>query len=271
MNPAVTPAVTPTVPTPASAPLSALLLHGVGSSSDTWWRLREDLGDLGWETTALDLAGHGDRAVPATGLRNLSDLTEDVWAQVADQRFDVVVGHSLGAVVALDLAAAHPGIAGQVVVVDPPVLGGALDVGQVADSLVADADAARQDPAAVARTVAAANPRWAWRDAEGVAQNRARFDVAVAHWLRTQHWDLPALVVDCPLPVGLVVADGPESATVEPGRSQVLAGLGPERVVAIRGGHGLHRDRPALFLRALLGLTAPGALPGPTPRPAGVA
>jgi pimeloyl-ACP methyl ester carboxylesterase len=259
------------VSTYATTPLSALLLHGVGSSSDTWWRLREDLGDLGWETTALDLAGHGDRPVPARGLRNLSDLTEDVWAQVADQRFDVVVGHSLGAVVALDLAAAHPGLAGQVVVVDPPALGGALDVGQVADSLVRDAETARADPDGVARTVALANPRWSWRDAEGVAGNRARFDTAVAAWLRDEHWDLPALVVDCPVPVGLVVADGPETATVEPGRSQVLAGLEPSRVVAIRGGHGLHRDRPALFLRALLDLTVPTTAAGPPTRPSGVA
>ena len=262
-----------------STPRTALLLHGVGSSSDTWWRVREDLGDLGWETTALDLAGHGDRPVPAGGLRTLSDLTEDVRAQVGDRRFDVVVGHSLGAVVALDLAAAHPGLAGQVVVVDPPALGGALDVGQVADALVRDAEAARADPGAVAREAAAANPQWSRRDVEGVVANRARFDTAVAAWLRGERWDLPALVAGCPVPVGLVVADGPESALVEPGRSQVLAALGPSRVVSIRGGHGLHRDRPALFLRALLELTVPAAPTSTTPadpaaagpRPPGVA
>ncbi|SEQ78789.1 alpha/beta fold hydrolase [Microlunatus flavus] len=251
-----------------STPLTALLLHGVGSSSDTWWRVREDVGDLGWETTALDLAGHGDRPVPASGLRTVADLAEDVWAQVADQRFDVVVGHSLGAVVALALAAAHPGLAGHVVVVDPPALDGALDVGQVADGLVHDSAAALEDADAVARALAAANPRWSGRDVEGVVANRRRFDVAVARWLRHEHWDLPALVVDCPVPVSLVVADGPETATVEPGRTRVLAALEPSWVVAIKGGHGLHRDRPALFLRALLELTEPGA---PGLRPAGVA
>lgn len=238
-----------------TTPLSALFLHGVGSSSDTWWRAQEDLGDLGWETLAVDLAGHGDRPVPEKGLRTLADLSEDVWEQVADQRFDVLVGHSLGAVVALDLAAAHPGLASQVVVVDPPALGGDFTVEEVADSLVQGHAAAIEDPDAVARTIADANPRWAVRDARGVVGNNARFDVAVAEWLRRQHWDLPALVVDCPLPVGLVVAEGPETATVEPGRSQVLAALEPARVVAIAGGHGIHRDRPALFLRALLDLT----------------
>ncbi len=241
---------------PTSAPLSALFLHGVGSSADTWWRVREDLGDLGWESLALDLAGHGDRPVPARGLRDVSDLSEDVWERVADQRFDVLVGHSLGAVVALDLAAAHPGLASQVVVVDPPALGGDLTVDAVADSLVAQSDAARRDVDAVAAQVAAANPRWSSIDSAGVARNAARLDEAVPAWLRRQHWELPALVVDCPLPVALVVAEGPETALVEPGRSQVLAGLEPGRVVAIRGGHGLHRDRPALFLRALLDLTA---------------
>lgn len=244
-----------TVPARLPASRSALFLHGVGSSADTWWRVREDLGDLGWETLALDLAGHGDRPLPARGLRGVADLSEDVWEQVADQRVDVLVGHSLGAIVALDLAAAHPGLASQVVVVDPPALGGALTVGAVADGLVQQSAAAHQDLDAVARQVAEANPRWSAIDARGVARNAARFDVRVAEWLRTAHWDLPALVVDCPLPVSLVVADGPETATVEPGRSRVLAGLEPDRVVAIPGGHGLHRDRPALFLRALLELT----------------
>lgn len=236
--------------------LSALFLHGVGSSSETWWRAREDLADLGWETLALDLPGHGDRPLPSGGLRDVTDLSEDVWEQVADQRFDVVVGHSLGAIVALDLAAAHPGLASQVVVVDPPALGGDFSVGEVADSLLQDSAAAREDPDAVARTSAEANPRWSLLDARGIASNHARFDDRVAEWLRHQHWDLPALVVDCPLPVSLVVATGAGTAMVEPGRSEVLAGLEPGRVVEIDGGHGLHRDRPALFLRALLDLTA---------------
>lgn len=240
-----------------TTPLTALLLHGVGSSSDTWWRVREDLADLGWETLALDLAGHGDRPVPAGGLRTVADLADDVWEQVADQRFDVLVGHSLGAVVALELAAAHPGLVSQVVLLDPPALGPGLRVGDVADGVLAQAAAARADLDAVVREVAEANPRWSLTDARGVARNALRVDAdAVATWLRAQQWDLPALVVDCPVPVGLVVADGPETALVEPGRSRVLAGLEPGRVVAITGGHGLHRDRPALFLRALLHLTA---------------
>ena len=239
-----------------TSPLSALFLHGVGSSSDTWWRAREDLADLGWETTALDLPGHGDRPVPATGLRNLADFSEDVWEQVADQRFDVLVGHSLGAVVALDLAAAHPGLALQVVIVDPPALGGDLTVDDVADGLLQQSAAARADLDAVARVVAEANPRWSSIDARGVARNAVRFDDTVAAWLRRQQWDLPALVVDCPVRVSLVAAVGPETALVEPGRSRVLAGLEPSRVVEISGGHGLHRDRPALFLKALLDLTA---------------
>ena len=241
---------------PVTPARSALFLHGVGSSSDTWWRVREDLADLGWETLALDLPGHGERPVPPTGLRDLADLSADVREQVADSRFDVLVGHSLGAIVALDLAAAHPGLVNQVVIVDPPALGGDLTVDDVADDLLARSSAARADLDALARQTAEANPRWAWVDAVGVARNAARLDDAVAAWLRHQHWELPALVRDCPVPLSLVVAVGPPSATVEPGRSQVLARLEPERVVEIRGGHGLHRDRPALFLVALLDLTS---------------
>jgi pimeloyl-ACP methyl ester carboxylesterase len=241
-----------------TTPLSALLLHGVGSSSDTWWRQQEDLADLGWETLALDLAGHGERPLPAGGLREVSDLSEDVWEQVADQRFDVVVGHSLGAVVALDLAAAHPGLVSHVVAVDPPALGGDLRVADVAADLSRQSAAAKADVDAVARQVAEANPRWSWLDAYGVARNSVRLDDRVPAWLERQHWDLLDLVLRCPVPVSLLLADGPGTATVEPERAQLVA-LAPERVIEVRAGHGLHRERPAMFLRALLELTAPGA------------
>jgi pimeloyl-ACP methyl ester carboxylesterase len=234
---------------------SVLLLHGVGSSADTWWRVEQDLTTLGWRTLALDLPGHGARPFPATGLGTMADLAEDVWTQLDGRRFHLLVGHSLGALVALDLARTHPELAGRVVLVDPPGLGGALTVDDVADELVAEAERTRTDPDGMRVELAAQNPAWSRTDVDGVLGNRRRLDaVAVPAFLRRQTWDLPALVVDCPVPLALIVADEPGSLLLEPDRSRVLAALAPDRVVQLPGGHGLHRDRPALFLHALLAL-----------------
>jgi len=44
---------------------SILLLHGVQSSQLTWWRLKEDLQDVGWQVQVADLLGHGSRGLLA--------------------------------------------------------------------------------------------------------------------------------------------------------------------------------------------------------------
>ena len=41
-----------------------LLLHGLGSSLDTWWRNVEPLADAGLSVLAPDLPGHGDSEKP---------------------------------------------------------------------------------------------------------------------------------------------------------------------------------------------------------------
>ena len=62
------------------------------------------------------------------------------------------------------------------------------------------------------------------------------------------------MVDACPRPVGLILAEGPESVMVEPARSAVLQLLPPDRVAVVRSGHGVHRDRPALWLRSVTAL-----------------
>ena len=85
-----------------------LLLHGAGSSLEQW---RENLTALAQERPvyALDLLGFGHSEKVAT------DLNTDLWvAQTAAfcqtffQQPAVVMGHSLGALVALQLTTRHP-------------------------------------------------------------------------------------------------------------------------------------------------------------------
>src|SRR6476646_1095179 len=106
---------------------SILLLHGVQSSQLTWWRLKPDLQDLGWQVHVVDLLGHGSRHAAGPDDLTIDDLARDALAQ-APGPVSVLAGHSLGSIVALTVARLAPGYCNRVVIEDPPGLAGSLDL-----------------------------------------------------------------------------------------------------------------------------------------------
>lgn len=87
----------------AGAGLRVLLLHGVGLRAEAWTAQIDGLA-AGCEVIAPDLPGHGesDRLGEGAGLREFS---ESVAALLGPKT--LVVGHSMGAMIALDLAIRH--------------------------------------------------------------------------------------------------------------------------------------------------------------------
>jgi pimeloyl-ACP methyl ester carboxylesterase len=55
-----------------------VLLYGVQSSRLTWWRLKLDLLDLGWQVYTIDMLGHGSRHAAGPGELIIDDLAQDV-------------------------------------------------------------------------------------------------------------------------------------------------------------------------------------------------
>jgi pimeloyl-ACP methyl ester carboxylesterase len=107
--------------------LPVLMVHGLGGSAGQWAAQLAHLRS-GRRALAVDLRGHGRSAPPGDGEYGIGDLAADV-AAVADDlglaRF-VLVGHSLGAAVAIEVAsresgppAAGPGRVAGLVLVDP--------------------------------------------------------------------------------------------------------------------------------------------------------
>src|SRR5918998_6552535 len=124
---------------------SILLLHGVQSSQLTWWRLKQDLQDLGWQVHAVDLLGHGSRHAAGPDELTITDLAQDVLAQIPGP-VNVLAGHSLGSIVALTLVGVAPEFCDRVVVEDPPGLAGSLDPSRVADDMEESVRVTRADP-----------------------------------------------------------------------------------------------------------------------------
>ena len=112
--------LTLTIRTLGSEGTPLVLLHGLGVSGQVWQgfgRLLEPSVRL----VAPDLRGHGESDKPSAGYLP-RDYVGDVAALLAHEpsRPLAVLGHSLGAVVAAQLAAERPELISKLILLDPP-------------------------------------------------------------------------------------------------------------------------------------------------------
>ena len=86
-----------------------VFVHGAGMDRTVWAHQARYFANHGWNVVAVDLPGHGRSAGPAcTSVpASAAALRDDLDARGVSEA--VVVGHSMGALVALVLAAEAPG------------------------------------------------------------------------------------------------------------------------------------------------------------------
>jgi N-formylmaleamate deformylase len=104
-----------------------VIIPGITSPAATWEFISTDLG-RSYHVITLDLRGRGLSAKPKDGF-TLTDYAGDTVAvieQLGLQR-PAVVGHSMGARIAAAVRVLHPGVAGPVVLADPPLTGPGRD------------------------------------------------------------------------------------------------------------------------------------------------
>jgi pimeloyl-ACP methyl ester carboxylesterase len=119
-----------------------LLIHGLSSLANSWWRVGPALAQHGWDVTAVDQAGHGGR--PLRG-----EATPEVLADAVSELYpdgpDVLIGHSLGTVTAFGLLERRPDRA-RTLILEEPASALAPDVClAAAKSIVSDVAAVRED------------------------------------------------------------------------------------------------------------------------------
>nr|VTO95619.1 Lipase 3 precursor [Mycobacterium riyadhense] len=162
-------------------PVQVLTIHGVTEHGQAWELLASHLPEI--TIAAPDLLGHGRSswAAPWTIDANVSAL-----ASLIDDQADgpvVVVGHSFGGAVALQLATARPDQVAALVLLDPAVAVDGTRVREVVDAMVAfpdytdpaearaeksfgawaDVDPAVLDTEIDEHLIALANGRYSWR------------------------------------------------------------------------------------------------------------
>lgn len=98
-----------------------LFLHGITGRHETWYGVVDEIRQ-GARAFAVDLRGHG-RSGRASGAYKLPDYVRDITAliKVLDTGPVIAVGHSLGAMVVIALAAMKPDLVRAVVLEDAPL------------------------------------------------------------------------------------------------------------------------------------------------------
>ncbi len=101
-----------------------VMIHGWSSSRRMWGRLSADLAPR-FRCWSLDLPGFGGSAKPLNGWYTIPNFTAAVYEfmEAMGLRSAHVVGHSMGGMIAFDLAAAHPERMNRLVVINPVVTG----------------------------------------------------------------------------------------------------------------------------------------------------
>ena len=106
----------------ATTPL-LVLLHGLFDRWESWEPVLPTLATH-FQVLAPDLRGHARSAKPASGY-TLADYAADIAALIANTSSQpaMVIGHSLGGLIALKLAVAYPTQVTRIVLEDPPLAG----------------------------------------------------------------------------------------------------------------------------------------------------
>jgi pimeloyl-ACP methyl ester carboxylesterase len=234
----------------------AVLVHGVTGWHRTWWRVGPALAERGWRVIAVDQRGHG-RSPRIAGTATIDEVADDLEAAIerhATPPIDLLVGHSLGAVVSMRLALRRPGIARRLLLEDPPSIERAADEEFFA-SIRDGVRAANETPEAEVARELAENPHWREEDARQDVEGRALADAEgiVASLRRPRPIAVAESAADLAIPTLFLLADEERSVLIGPARERLRTALpASARIREFDSGHTIHRDRFDEYLAAIL-------------------
>jgi pimeloyl-ACP methyl ester carboxylesterase len=229
-----------------------VLLHGLGVSGQIWQgfgRLLEPSVRL----IAPDLRGHGESDKPSAGYLP-RDYVGDIAALLAHEpsRPLAVLGHSLGAVVAAQLAAERPELVSKLILVDPP-----FDADRPRLHVVQVERLRHEEPSALERELMRREPGMGDLYAKALATlYRAAADGAFQALLRSEP-GFPAIVAllgNIKSETMLVAADPTlDGALGEEAAERVAAALPHGTLLTMPGArHAIHASKPRELAAAVL-------------------
>lgn len=234
---------------------AVILLHGIGNRSESWLPIIPALAGH-FRILAMDLRGHGLSGHPVAGYRH-ADYASDLRAVIEEYDLPnpLIVGHSLGGIVALEWAATYPDVAAAIVVEDVP-----LSSGPGAEATFATWISMNQMPfEGLLARFRADMPHRSEQQLRRLAEAMAGTAPAVFHEelavaRASAASDEIARLAGITSPVLLIHGDVETGGMVPPDDVRRFAETVPNGRTAriARGTHWLHRDRPDDLLRLVV-------------------
>jgi N-formylmaleamate deformylase len=246
-----------------------VLAHGVTDDSLCWSPVAEVLAP-DYDVIMIDARGHGLSDAPPQGytpIEQADDLAGLITA--LDLKSPIVLGHSMGAMTTLVLAARHPQLPRAIALEDPPPWWDPdsdrpFNPEWRAHMLAWIVPLQQQSRPARIATQRAETPRWSDAELEPCVDAKLRFSLNFFNDLSAPHLDWPVLLQQVRCPALLICGDVEAGALVSPPAARVLQErLSQLRIVHIAGaGHSIRRDQPAPYLQAVLPFLAAHTRPG---------
>ncbi|MFJ5115273.1 alpha/beta fold hydrolase [Streptomyces sp. NPDC088551] len=226
----------------------ALLLHGLTSAAACWWRVADELAEAGWSVTAPDQRGHG--LAPRTRRYDIEAFAADVLALTPEGggAWDLVVGHSLGGVVATAAASAEPGWASRLLLLDP-VIAVSGRVEEFVSGTLTELKATEE-------SLLRKNPEWHPEDIflKVQAAHRTSPYVAESFLRHNTPWSYEKELTEYAGPVTVLAADPAHNPafTADQG-DRIGSSKADFHWTAVEGAsHSVYRDNPAAVIAAAL-------------------
>ncbi len=232
---------------------SLVFIHGSGGNSSAWSHQCAKLHKL-FNIAAVDLPGHGKSG--GHGKQDISEYVLDVKEILSVLKLEhpILIGHSLGAAIALDFAAKYPQAISGVA-----ATGGGLTLPVNPDIL----DGFRKQPDFVLDMICkfslAKENRPKFYDALRASLGQANVDVVSGDMLACSKFNLTGELQKIIAPV-LVICGTEDKMTPPASSEQIATGIAGTKLVLIEGaGHMVMMEKPSAFNDALRDFAA--ALP----------
>jgi pimeloyl-ACP methyl ester carboxylesterase len=233
---------------------AVMLIHGAGNDHSIWRFVTRRLGARGWPVVAPDLPGHGKSDGPA--LMSIDDMA--AWcigfADSVGVEELVLIGHSMGSLIAMEMTTQAPRRVGGVALISP------AQQMDVHEDLQSAAD--RQEGAAADLIVGwthSGRSRFGHHESAGMwmaGVNRRLLErnaAALPSDLKaTSAWDGAAAFASVDVPTLIVVSERDRMVPARFGR-QLLASLPDAQLAEVSGGsHASVYDHPREVVRPLI-------------------